>query len=74
MRRNIDRRHFTIGKPKPKPGQNTPHIAGFNLVLTATQRALPRNIRRALAGVRRPLRLAERRALAADRTAKEGAR
>lgn len=54
MRRDIDRRHYTAREPKE--GEKLPHIAGFNLLLTAEHRKLPRAMRRVLAGVRRPLR------------------
>lgn len=47
-----DRQHY---QRKGEPHR----IAGFNLALDADQQKLPRNIRRVLAGVRRPLRLTE---------------
>lgn len=55
MKKDRDRRHYQRkGEPQ--------RIAGLNLALDADQQKLPRNIRRVLAGVRRPLRVEERHA------------
>lgn len=56
-RRDIDRRLYL--PTGAKPGANVPVMAGFNLKLNAGDRKLPRNLRRILAGVRRPVRWGE---------------
>lgn len=54
QRRDIDRRLYVPAGAKP--GVKVPVMAGFNLKLNAEDRKLPRNLRRVLAGVRRPVR------------------
>lgn len=72
QRRDIDRRLYVPAGTKP--GVNVPVMAGFNQALSAEDRKLPRNLRRVLAGVRRPVRGREWFELAARDRALPGGR